>query len=148
MKKILLISFMFSFMPFVSGCDDTNKENVQNEQVQEAQNRAQPQSTEEMRSVINNRLEAWMGKWDGPEGTYLNLEKSGDGYAVIIKDLDSEQRYLGVAQSQAMGINFTRNGIQETLTEVPGYMTDMKWLQDKPVCLMVKKSEAFCRDKS
>lgn len=30
----------------------------------------------------------WLGKWTGPEGTYLLLSYHGDGYLVEIKSLD------------------------------------------------------------
>src|SRR5688572_1924046 len=42
--------------------------------------------------------EAMVGKWQGPEGTYLNVVKSGaDTYTVEIKDLDGAKQYQAKA---------------------------------------------------
>ena len=130
MKKILVL-LLLSVLP-VAACDETPPP-------------PQTESAEEKAEILEDRLQEWMGQWNGPEGTYLKLEKSGDGYGVTIKDLDKEERYLGVASE--MRIRFNRNNQEEYLMLVPGYETGMKWLADKPYCLMVKKGEAYCRDK-
>lgn len=106
---------------------------------------AAPPSAQEEQKAIEDRLDAWLGKWDGPEGTYLKLEKSGEGYAVMIKDLYKEERYLGVADGAR--IRFHRGDRQEYIRLGGGNESGMKWLQDKPYCLIVKKGEAYCRDK-
>ena len=132
MKKLFLIALLLSVLPFMAGCDDTPKTPA-------------PETPKEAQKVVEDRLEDWMGKWNGPEGTYLKLEKSGEGYAVTIKDLDKEERYLGVAQG--MRIRFMRNNVQEHIHLGPGRDAGMKWLMDKPYCLIVKKGEGYCRDK-
>ena len=130
MKKILLI-ILFLSMP-LGACDE--------------QPVAPPVETpKEKADIIEDRLQEWMGQWNGPEGTYLKLEKSGEGYGVIVKGLDKEERYLGVASN--MRIRFHRGDREEYIRLVPGRETGVKWLLDKPYCLMVKKGEAFCRDK-
>lgn len=132
MKKLFLIALLLSVLPFMGGCDDTPKTPA-------------PETPKQAEEVVEDRLKDWMGKWDGPEGTYMKLEKSGEGYAVTIKDLDKEERYLGVAQG--MRIRFMRNNIQEHIHLGPGRDAGMKWLMDKPYCLIVKKGEGYCRDK-
>lgn len=130
MKKFLVLSLL-ALLPAFTACDETPP----------AQ---QVESTDEKAAVVEDRLSAWIGQWNGPEGTYLKLEKSGDGYSVTIKDLDKEERYSGVADEER--IRFTRNNKEEYLTLVPGHMSGMKWLADKPYCLMVVEGEAYCRD--
>ena len=132
MKKILLTALFLPALCALVACDDKTTA-------------PQAVSSDEKAEIIANRLEDWMGQWNGPEGTYVKLEKSGDGYAVIIKDLDKEERYLGVASETR--IRFNRNNKEEYLTLVPGRMTGVKWMLDKPYCLMVRQGEAYCRDK-
>lgn len=131
MKKFLVL-LLLTVIPVVAACDETPP----------AQ---QAETTEEKTEIIAKRLEGWMGQWNGPEGTYLKLEESGDGYGVTIQDLDKEERYLGVASERR--IRFNRNNKEEYLTLVPGRMTGVKWMLEKPYCLMVKQGEAYCRDK-
>lgn len=132
MKKVFLILLLLSSLPLVNGCDNQPSAPVAETPQQKA-------------DIISDRLSAWMGKWDGPEGTYLKLEKSGEGYGVIIRDLDKEERYLGVASD--MRIRFHRENKEEYIRLAPGRKTGVKWLLDKPYCLMIKQGEAYCRDK-
>lgn len=128
MKKILAL-MLLCLVPVLTACDEKSS--------------APPAET-----VTENpasTFEAWLGQWNGPEGTYLKLEKSGEGYGVTIKDLDKEERYLGVVSDNS--IRFNRNNVEEHLTLVPGSESGMKWLTDKPYCLRVKIGEAYCRDK-
>jgi hypothetical protein len=78
------------------------------------------------------------------EGTYLEISKSGDTYEIRIKDLDKVQTYRGTATSD--GISFKRNGKAETIRSGNGERTGMKWLADKKDCLVIRKSEGYCRD--
>lgn len=129
MKKFLVLLLLL--VPAIAACDETPPA-------------PKAESPNEKTEILADRLGEWMGQWNGPEGTYLKLEKSGEGYGVIIKDLDKEKRYLGV--SSEMRIRFNRNNQEEYIILVPGYETGVKWLADKPYCLMVKKGEAYCRD--
>src|ERR1700704_4804347 len=40
--------------------------------------------------------DAWLGKWIGPEGTYLLLSRKDDKYVVKIQSLDGPATYQGV----------------------------------------------------
>jgi hypothetical protein len=55
----------------------------------------------------------WLGKWNGPEGTFLLLSLNGNRYLVKIQSLDSLDAYEGVATAD--GIQFTRNGKTESI---------------------------------
>lgn len=132
MRYLLLSMALMTVLSALSGCDDTPPQ-------------APQETPKQTAKIVEDRLSDWMGKWDGPEGTYLKLEKSGDGYAVIIKDLDKEERYLGVAD--AMRIRFLRNDKQEYIHLGSGRDAGMKWLADKPYCLIIKQGEGYCRDK-
>ena len=52
--------------------------------------------------------DAWLGKWIGPEGTFLLLSRNGDKYVVKIQSLDGPATYQGVAHGDA--IQFERQG--------------------------------------
>jgi hypothetical protein len=88
--------------------------------------------------------DAWLGKWIGPEGTYLLLSGNGDKYAVKIQSLDGPATYQGVAHGD--GIQFERQGTTESIHAGSGEQTGMKWLLEKKNCLIVKTGEGFCRD--
>jgi hypothetical protein len=89
--------------------------------------------------------QAWLGRWNGPEGTYLQLNAAdGAGYEVRIKDLDAERTFKGVAKDGA--IHFERDGKQESIKATDGDATGMKWLAGKKTCLTVHPGEGYCRD--
>jgi hypothetical protein len=39
------------------------------------------------------KIAEWIGRWNGPQGTYLEISKSGDQYEIRIKDLDKVETY-------------------------------------------------------
>ena len=94
-----------------------------------------------------------LGKWDGPEGTYLSVtEKMGaDGkqqlprkFEVEIKDLDKAEKFEGTAKNGV--IEFTRKGKAETVKAATGAETGMKYLEKETNCVVVTKgSEGFCK---
>lgn len=86
----------------------------------------------------------WLGRWFGPEGTYLAITKDGPGYMVAISDLDGPQYFRASADGAAL--RFERNGVVETITATDGEATGMKWLIEKNDCLTIKSGEGFCRD--
>jgi hypothetical protein len=90
-------------------------------------------------------LQGWLGKWDGPEGTYLQLVAKPDSrYEVIIKNLDGERSFQGVGgESQ---VHFERDGKQEVIKATDGPGTGMKWLAGKTKCLTVRLGEGYCRE--
>ena len=88
--------------------------------------------------------QAWLGRWNGPEGTYLQLNAADAGYEVRIKDLDAERTFKGVAKDGV--IQFERDGKQESIKATDGDATGMKWLAGKKTCLTVHPGEGYCRD--
>ena len=89
-------------------------------------------------------LDRWIGRWTGPEGTYLSIAKSTEGYTVEIADLDGPRSYS--ARAAGDHLEFERNGKTEAVRATNGQQTGMKWLQEKSDCLTVKPGEGFCRD--
>lgn len=86
----------------------------------------------------------WLGKWIGPEGTYLVLSKSVDKYVVEIHSLDGPATYNGISAGDR--IEFQRNGRTESIHAGDGRETGMKWLLDKNSCLIIRTGEGFCRN--
>ena len=86
----------------------------------------------------------WIGRWNGPEGTYLAIAGADGAYEITIKDLDTARTFTGAAVGGH--IEFRRDGILETLTATNGDQTGMKWLAGKTTCLTVKPGEGYCRD--
>jgi hypothetical protein len=88
--------------------------------------------------------DAWLGKWIGPEGTFLELTRGEGGYDVLLQSLDGPAHYAGVPVDAH--IEFTRAGKRESIQATDGPGTGMKWLADKHDCLVIQASEGFCRD--
>jgi hypothetical protein len=86
----------------------------------------------------------WLGRWIGPEGTYLELDETAEGYRVQIHSLDGSAVYAG--RAVPAGIAFERDGVTQTLRATDGAGTGMKWLLDKSRCLTIRTGEGFCRD--
>ncbi|MGE4220315.1 MAG: hypothetical protein AB7G39_12790 [Alphaproteobacteria bacterium] len=90
----------------------------------------------------------WLGRWNGPEGTFLSLAPgaASDEMRMTLKDnLDSQDTY--VATVSADRLRFTRDGIVETIRHGTGTETGFKWLADKQDCLIVVPGrEGYCRD--
>ena len=88
--------------------------------------------------------DAWIGKWQGPEGTFLNIEGDKGVYTLTIQNLDGPKTYEGKTLGDR--ISFVRDGTGETIHVSDGKDTGMKWLADKKNCLMIREGEGFCRD--
>lgn len=86
----------------------------------------------------------WVGRWNGPEGTYLQIAVGSDAYEITIKDLDRAR----IFQGELMGdhIEFQRDGTKEFLRPSSGEATGMKWLAGKVDCLTIRWGEGYCRD--
>lgn len=95
-------------------------------------------------AVADSVPEAWMGRWTGPEGTLLDLSRSGGVYTVKITSLDGPATYEGKGVGDH--IEFQRDGKLETIRATNGQETGMKWLAEKTNCLTIRQSEGFCRD--
>jgi hypothetical protein len=94
-------------------------------------------------SVEGSAADAWLGRWTGPEGTYLHISGGGGRYELTIADLDGPRSFAG--QAQESSIVFERNGAREALRATDGVGTGMKWLVDQSNCLVIAPGEGFCR---
>jgi hypothetical protein len=88
--------------------------------------------------------DAWLGRWTGPEGTYLELAGANGAYEVTIKDLDAARTFAGATAGDR--IEFQRDGVAESIRATNGDATGMKWLAGKTNCLTIKPGEGYCRD--
>jgi glucose/arabinose dehydrogenase len=86
----------------------------------------------------------WLGKWNGPEGTFLQLAGGNGQYEVIIRNLDGPRTFQGTAVGDR--IEFERDGTRESVRASNGAETGMKWLSEKSDCLTVRAGEGYCRD--
>ena len=90
------------------------------------------------------KVEALVGRWAGPEATYLNVAKKGDKYSIEIADLNGPKTFEGTAKGDV--IEFTRNGKTETVKAASGAETGMKGFEKETNCVVVTKgSEGFCK---
>lgn len=88
---------------------------------------------------------AWLGRWTGPEGTYLEVSGGADGgYTLTLANLDGPRTFDG--RRVDAGIAFERDGRTHPLRRSDGAGTGMKWLAGKTDCLVVEPGEGFCRD--
>jgi hypothetical protein len=88
--------------------------------------------------------DAWIGRWTGPEGTYLAIAGEDGAYELTIKDLDAARTFVGAAAGDR--IEFQRDGVAESIHASTGDATGMKWLAGKANCLTIKPGEGYCRD--
>ena len=86
----------------------------------------------------------WLGKWNGPEGTFLQLVGGNGKYDVTVQNLDGPRTFQGNAAGDQ--IEFVRDGVKESLRATNGAETGMKWLSEKSNCLTVRAGEGYCRD--
>ena len=88
--------------------------------------------------------DAWVGRWIGPEGTYLDVAGAGGAYEITVMNLDGARTFTGAARGDE--IVFERDGTAESLRATDGNATGMKWLAGKANCLTVRAGEGYCRD--
>lgn len=88
--------------------------------------------------------DGWLGRWNGPEGTFLLLAGGNGSYEVTVQNLDGPRVFQGAAAGEL--IQFERDGVAETLRPTNGVDTGMKWLADKKDCLTIRSGEGYCRD--
>jgi hypothetical protein len=89
------------------------------------------------------RFDAWLGQWEGVEGTTLRLAGREGSYQVTIRNLDGPRSFQGRAVGD--GIAFERDGSKEVIRATNGFGTGMKWLAQKTNCLAVRPGEGWCR---
>ncbi len=124
MAKAWLAAGIFAMLVSLVGCRNSPAPSPENKTVQEP-------------------TDGWLGRWDGPEGTFLQISKTGDQYVVVIQDLDGPKRFAGFVDGNR--IRFERDGKTEYISAGDGEATGMKWLMDKKDCLLTKKGEGWCR---
>ncbi|MFP3756282.1 hypothetical protein SB751_20565 [Cupriavidus sp. SIMBA_020] len=90
------------------------------------------------------RTDEWLGKWTGPEGTFLELAGGHGKYDVSVQNLDGQRQFEGRYANGA--IEFERDGTKEVIRATNGAETGMKWLAEKKSCLTVRQGEGYCRD--
>jgi hypothetical protein len=105
---------------------------------------AGPSPSASGQGAIAASTDQWLGRWNGPEGTYLQISKNSGAYVLEIRDLDGSKTFAGSRDGSRIG--FTRDGKQEFLTAGDGPATEMKWLSDKKNCLLTRPGEGWCRD--
>lgn len=88
-------------------------------------------------------VQSWKGRWNGPEGTYLQVDPGVENCYVRIHNLDAAHTYLCSLREDALV--FMRNGELEALRAGSGEDTGVKWLQSENNCLVVRWGEGFCR---
>ena len=88
--------------------------------------------------------DAWVGRWNGPEGTYLDVAGGNGRYEITVKDLDRARTFPGSTVGDH--VEFQRDGTNESLRPTNGNDTGMKWLAGKTNCLTIKLGEGYCRD--
>ena len=92
----------------------------------------------------NSVTDQWLGRWIGPEGTFLVLGRNRANYVVEIHSLDGSATYQGTSAGDRL--EFKRDGKTESLHAGNGQDTGMKWLLDKKNCLIIRTGEGFCRN--
>ncbi|MES2676071.1 MAG: hypothetical protein V4660_17665 [Pseudomonadota bacterium] len=97
-----------------------------------------------LKTTTSTLTDAWLGKWNGPEGTFIEISGGNGSYIITIQDLDGPKQYKGKNKDDQ--IIFDRNGITEIIEASNGADTGMKWLADKSNCLRVSLGEGWCRD--
>lgn len=93
-------------------------------------------------------IDAWVGRWTGPEGLFLEVgaRDASGAYPITLKDtLDSRADYL--ARPGGEGLSFVRAGQTVQIRPGVGADTGFKYLADKRDCLiLVQGREGYCRD--
>ena len=91
----------------------------------------------------------WVGRWNGPEGLFLDIQPSPDGkrghYALANQDnLDRQGDYAGV--SEGATIRFARDGRDLSIRAGTGAETGFKDLAGRKDCLIILPGrEGYCR---
>jgi hypothetical protein len=88
-------------------------------------------------------VQQWVGKWAGPEATYLEIIQEAGSYTVNIRNLDGVRTFP--AEILEDGLRFQRDGVPEFIRATDGKGTGMKWLADKSNCLGIRPGEGYCR---
>ncbi len=95
--------------------------------------------------MVAPATDAWLGKWIGVEGNYLQIDVGGAPGVYVITEgtLDGALHYSGQADADA--IAFTNGGKAGKITAATGADTGLKYLADKTNCLVIESGRGFCR---
>lgn len=85
-----------------------------------------------------------LGRWNGPEGSFLLLEGEGGKYLVTVQNLDGPRTFDG--KGAGGSIEFMRDGKLATIRPTNGAGTGMKWLAERKDCIVIEPGEGYCRD--
>ncbi len=85
-----------------------------------------------------------LGRWSGPEGTFLLLAGEEGKYVVTIQNLDGPRTFDGKGVGDT--VEFVRDGKTMTIRPTNGAGTGMKWLAKRKDCVVIEPGEGFCRD--
>jgi hypothetical protein len=92
--------------------------------------------------------EAWVGRWLGVEGLFLEVQpRNAEGlYPITLKDnLDAQADYLATPEEK--GLAFHRGDDAIVIRPGTGTETGFKYLSGKRDCLiLVTGQEGYCRD--
>src|SRR4051794_3702221 len=110
MMRVGLAAGIFTVLVLLDGCRNVPSPSPENKAVQAP-------------------TDGWLGRWSGPEGTFLQISKTGDQYVVVIQDLDGPKRFTGFGDGNR--IRFERDAKTEYISAGDGEATGMKWLADK-----------------
>ena len=130
--KCFLLLACTAVVLFVTGCNDRMAGSAPASAASSANTASTPVS------------DKWLGKWRGPEGTFLQLVGGGGRYELTVQNLDGPRTFQGKAAGDR--IEFERDGKKEFLRATNGTETGMKWLSEKSDCLTVRAGEGYCRD--
>ncbi|SHO64950.1 hypothetical protein SAMN02745172_01919 [Pseudoxanthobacter soli DSM 19599] len=99
------------------------------------------------KTAVPASLKPWAGRWNGPEGLFLEIapaSKPGTVRIVLKDTLDDQATYVGRLDGDV--IRFVRNGTAEAIRHGTGAETGFKWLAGKKNCLIVvEDKEGYCR---
>jgi|SRR5580765_7831517 len=137
-NSLLVLTLLMTVV--IAGCEDRNR----HPEASSGGTGAQSENPTAAPSATNNVADQRLGKWIGPEGTYLVLAKNGARYVIEIHSLDGSATYEGTSAGDR--IEFQRNGKTESIHAGSGQETGMKWLLDKKNCLIIRTGEGFCRE--
>lgn len=79
-----------------------------------------------------------VGRWTGPEGTFVDVTPAGDGYRLVIRSGDSLAVFAGTVAGE--GIAFTRGGAP------CGLVASQDERRDGKTCVVVAPGEGYCRE--
>ena len=88
---------------------------------------------------------AYLGRWIGVEGMYLDVARKPAGGVTLDMQWDLDHKGTFDGSVTAEGLRFIRNGVAETARPTDGDATGLKYLAGKRDCLTVKPGEGYCR---